>query len=125
MAKDVLKIRKGELVMLAPGPNPRTDGNIPCWRATNKQEDDAWEKFVQLSLLDDAGEPRVRSPHPYVTDYIPAGTPVIVVRSRCTADIGWYHYGKLVQVLIPSNGNTYFVLRSHVAKAEIGENPVR
>lgn len=124
MAKDTLKIHKGELVVLIPNHNRRSDRMVPCWRRTNEQEDNAWDQYVRQFPLDDAGEPRVRSSNPYTTDYLPEGAPAIVVRARCTAIIGWNSYGKLVQVIVPSNGNTYYVQRKYVAKAVSGENPV-
>lgn len=125
MAKDTLKIHKGELVILTePEAGRAHTGSVGCWRRTNKQEDDAWHDYVKHSPLDDAGEPQIRSSNPYSTDFLPNGTPVIVIKARCTANIGWHHYGKLVQVLVPSNGNTYYVQRRYVAKAVSNENPV-
>lgn len=123
MSKDTLKIHKGELVILVPGQDRHTF-MVPCWRRTNKQEDEAWQQYVQRFPLDDAGEPRVRSPNPHTTDYFQEGTPAIVIKARCTALIGWQSHGKLVQVVVPSNGNTYYVQRKYVAKAVSDENSV-
>jgi hypothetical protein len=127
MARDALKIHKGELVVLAEtdsGRIGRGHDSVGCWRRTNKQEDDAWHDYVKHSPMDDAGEPRIRSSNPYTTDFLPNGTPAIVIKARCTANIGWDHYGKLVQVIVPSNGNTYYVQRKYVAKAVSDENTI-
>lgn len=117
--------RKGELAVLDSNGSPRNDMTVPCWRRTNKHEDDAWDQYVRQFPLDDAGEPRIRSSNPHTTDYLEDGTPVIIIKARCTATIGWQHYGKLVQVIVPSSGNTYYVQRKYVAKAVSCENSVR
>jgi len=124
LTNDTLKIHKGELVILSPNHSHRSDRTVPCWRPTNEQEDEAWRNEVRSSPLDDAGEPRIRPLHPYATDRLNEGTLAIVIKARCRANIGWQNYGKLVQVLIPSNGNTYYVQRKYVAKAVSNENPV-
>lgn len=124
MAKDTLKIHKGELVVLTSEKFDRVRDGVECHRRTNQREDEAWIEYVRQSPFDDAGEPRVRSSNPYTSDFLPSGTQAIVLKARCTANMGWYHYGKLVQVMVPANGNTYYVQRKYVAKAVKDENPV-
>lgn len=124
MAKDTLKIHKGELVILTSEKFDRVRLGVECHRRTNQREDEAWAEYVRKSPIDDAGEPRVRSSNPYTSDFLPNNTQAIVLKARCTANMGWYHYGKLVQVMVPSNGNTYYVQRKYVAKAVIDENSV-
>ena len=123
MAKDTLKIHKGELVVLVREPN-RPHSDIGCWRRTTEKEDEEWLDYARQSPIDDAGEPRIRSSNTYTTDFLPPSTPAIVIKARCTANIGWHRYGKLVQILVPSNGNTYYVQRRYVAKSEGHENSV-
>lgn len=124
MAKDTLKIHKGELVVLMSLDEGRFRSGVEGHRRTNQQEDDAWLEHVRQSPIDDAGEPRVRPSNAYTTDHLPDGTHAIVLKARCTAQMGWYHYGKLVQVMVPTNGNTYYVQRKYVAKAVSNENPI-
>ena len=123
MAKDTLKIHKGELVVLVRETN-RPNSDIGCWRLPTEKENEAWLNYVRQSPIDDAGEPRIRSSNFYTTDFLPPNTPAIVIKARCTANIGWSRYGSLVQVLVPSNGNTYYVQRKYVAKSESNENSV-
>ena len=124
MAKDALKIHKGELVVLTSVGDDRFRSGVECHRRTNRQEDEAWVEYVRQSPFDDAGEPRIRSSNPYTSDHLPDGTHAIVLKARCTTQMGWYNYGKLVQVMVPTNGNTYYVQRKYVAKAVKDENPV-
>jgi len=123
VAKDTLKIHKGELVVLTSDPYVPRD-SVGCWRRTNEKENEEWLEYVRANPLDDAGEPRIRSSNSYTTDYLPVNTPAIVIKARCTANIGWHRYGKLVQIIVPSNGNTYYVQRKYVAKSENNENSI-
>lgn len=129
MTKDTLKIAKGELILLSYNNQDNNHKNsykweIAGWRQTTLKEDEAWTKYVNESPLDDAGEPRVRPSISHTTDYLPNDTSAIVIKARCTAYIGWNRVGKLVQIMVPSNGNTYYVLRRHVKKMSDNENSV-
>lgn len=124
MAKDTLRIHKGELVVLTSEHSDRVRDGVECHRRTTQKEDEAWTEYVRQSPMDDAGEPRVRSSYPYSSDFLANGTHAIVLKARCTTQMGWYTYSHLVQVMVPSNGNTYYVHRKYVAKAVKNENPV-
>ena len=125
MAKDALRIHKGELVVLTSEHTNSARGGVECHRRTTQKEDEDWIEYVRQSPMDDAGEPRVRSSNPYTADHLPDGTHAIVLKARCTAQMGWYTYSHLVQIMVPSNGNTYYVHRKYVTKAVKDENSVR
>jgi hypothetical protein len=122
VAKDTLNICKGELVVLTSNETNLYRRGVECYRRTNQKEDEAWAEYVRQYPTDDAGEPQVRSSDSFTSDDLPNGTCAIFLKAQCTTKMGWYPYGHMVQVMVPFNGNTYYVSRQHVAKAVKNEN---